>query len=155
MWRKCLVCYCFFSICNRCLHKSAGCLQYRPVKCAQLILCCARLHNLCVDNGIANPEPINDEDDDTSASSIHMPDAHAQGQTKRQSIINLFQWRPSVKASLLKCQVWGIGSVVGSNLSRVWPNTLKLVVVVSLLMLRSRGQYYTWLFSVSIMCCGF
>lgn len=74
----------------RCLHKSAGCLQYRPVKCAQIIMCCARLHNLCVDNGLANPEPIYDEDDGTPAL-IHMPDAHGQGQTKRQSIINLFQ----------------------------------------------------------------
>ncbi|XP_053382894.1 putative nuclease HARBI1 [Mercenaria mercenaria] len=36
----------------RCLHKTGGCLQFTPGKCANVISACMRLHNMCIDRNI-------------------------------------------------------------------------------------------------------
>ncbi|XP_053389538.1 putative nuclease HARBI1 [Mercenaria mercenaria] len=36
----------------RCLHRSGVCLPFKPGKCANVILACMRLHNMCIDADI-------------------------------------------------------------------------------------------------------
>ncbi|XP_056017428.1 putative nuclease HARBI1, partial [Ostrea edulis] len=47
----------------RCLHKTGGCLPYKPSKCARIIECTMRLHNLAIERNvplmeIAEPETV-------------------------------------------------------------------------------------------------
>ena len=49
----------------RCLHKSAGALQYEPRKCSKIAMACMWLHNICLDMGAHDPELV---DSDESAS---------------------------------------------------------------------------------------
>ncbi|WAR30942.1 HARB1-like protein [Mya arenaria] len=44
----------------RCLHRYGGCLMFSPAKCQQIVICCMKLHNLCIDNGLDfNEQMIN------------------------------------------------------------------------------------------------
>ncbi|XP_048257434.1 putative nuclease HARBI1 [Haliotis rufescens] len=45
----------------RCLHKSSGCLQFTPKKCAQIIMVAFKLHNFCVESRLANPHALEKE----------------------------------------------------------------------------------------------
>ncbi|XP_033755823.1 putative nuclease HARBI1 [Pecten maximus] len=42
----------------RCLHKTGGSLPYNPQKCAKMIECAIRLHNLAIDNRVPLTEPV-------------------------------------------------------------------------------------------------
>jgi len=46
----------------RCLHRTGGCLQSPPSTCAKIITACTVLHNICIDNGV--PQPDNTDDDE-------------------------------------------------------------------------------------------
>ena len=41
----------------RCLHRSAGCLVYKPETCVQIITACLILHNVCVEKNL----PLEDD----------------------------------------------------------------------------------------------
>ncbi|XP_046544619.1 putative nuclease HARBI1 [Haliotis rubra] len=45
----------------RCLHKSSGCLQFTPTKCAQIIMLAFKLHNFCIDSRLDNPPALEEE----------------------------------------------------------------------------------------------
>ncbi|XP_071084171.1 putative nuclease HARBI1 [Haliotis cracherodii] len=45
----------------RCLHKSSGCLQFTPQKCAKIIMVAFKLHNFCVESRLANPPALEEE----------------------------------------------------------------------------------------------
>jgi len=53
-----LVEQCFGVLKNRfrCLHISGGELQYKPVKCAKIVIACFLLHNYCINRNIPNPQ---------------------------------------------------------------------------------------------------
>ena len=40
----------------RCLHKTGGCLTYRPAMCCKIILAVGVLHNMCISNNVPLPE---------------------------------------------------------------------------------------------------
>ncbi|XP_052818496.1 putative nuclease HARBI1 [Mya arenaria] len=46
----------------RCLHRSRGCLMFSPAKCQQIVICCMKLHNLCIDNGLDFNEQVIQDD---------------------------------------------------------------------------------------------
>ena len=47
----------------RCLHKTGGCLMSPPSGCAEIVMACAVLHNMCINNAIPAPDqiPLDDE----------------------------------------------------------------------------------------------
>lgn len=54
----------------RCIHKTGGCLQSPPETCAKIIVACAVLHNICINNNVPETEPCDSlpddiDDDDT------------------------------------------------------------------------------------------
>lgn len=48
----------------RCLHKSGGALLFKPGKCCKVVEACVRLHNLCKDRRIPDPDLLNLDNDD-------------------------------------------------------------------------------------------
>ena len=53
----------FFLQINRCLDSSAGYLFHDPDICSQIVIACACLHNICIDNNLAMEHDDADEDD--------------------------------------------------------------------------------------------
>nr|XP_034327180.1 putative nuclease HARBI1 [Crassostrea gigas] len=47
----------------RCLHKTGGCLPYRPDKCTKIIECAMRLHNLAINERVPLMVETEEEDD--------------------------------------------------------------------------------------------
>ena len=73
----------------RCLHMSGGCLMFSPDKCAQIAICCMRLHNLCLTRGLPAPEPVSiDQDNALCIQGQNEP--QGRGITKREAIVRLF-----------------------------------------------------------------
>ena len=52
----------------RCLHKTGGCLQSPPETCSKIIMACAVLHNICIDNRLPQEEDSADDSDDDDMS---------------------------------------------------------------------------------------
>lgn len=70
----------------RCLHKTGGCLQFSPEKCAKVFVVCAKLHNLCIDDGMALEDIEIDNDNNNDMIVNNEPNA----MRARSSIINTF-----------------------------------------------------------------
>lgn len=73
----------------RCLHKTGGCLQFSPEKCAQVFVVCAKLHNVCIDAGIigmALEDIENDNENNNDIAMNHEPNA----MRAREDLINTF-----------------------------------------------------------------
>lgn len=71
----------------RCLHRSGGCLPFRPEKCTRVVTACVRLHNLCCDRGI--PMPDGNYTNEVVDDQIVQPDG-GNAVADRNRIINLF-----------------------------------------------------------------
>ncbi|XP_052818500.1 putative nuclease HARBI1 [Mya arenaria] len=73
----------------RCLHRSAGCLMFSPAKCQQIVICCMKLHNLCIDNGLDfNEQVLPDDQPDTFQPVAHVGLVHHQ--TCRNAVVQSF-----------------------------------------------------------------
>lgn len=75
----------------RCLHKSGGVLLFTPNKCAQVIMACLKLHNLCVDLRLPNEEAI--QMNIGEIDHHHLPNTaeDQSGQAVRQQLIERFR----------------------------------------------------------------
>lgn len=72
----------------RCLHKTGGCLPYKPSKCTRIIECAMRLHNLAIERNvplmeIAEPEPVEQE-------VHHLANENINASTLRMRIVQTF-----------------------------------------------------------------
>ncbi|WAR17873.1 HARB1-like protein [Mya arenaria] len=73
----------------RCLSKSGGCLPFAPEKSANIILCCFKLHNLCLERGLPLPDISSDNDDSqTPGEFIH--ECGRGGIQRRNELTQLF-----------------------------------------------------------------
>ena len=72
----------------RCLHKTGGCLQFAPEKCAKVFVVCAKLHNVCIEDGTEVEEIQNDNDNnnDIFTNDVNEPNAVRA----REALINTF-----------------------------------------------------------------
>ncbi|WAR13543.1 HARB1-like protein, partial [Mya arenaria] len=73
----------------RCLHRSGGCLMFSPAKCQQIVICCMKLRNLCIDNGLDfNEQVIPDDQPDTFQPVAQVGLVHHQ--TCRNAVVQSF-----------------------------------------------------------------
>lgn len=76
----------------RCLHRSGGSLQYKPLKCAQIAVACMLLHNYCVQRRIPVQDDLHNVDDELDDDDPPQQVAHAvnfgQGYEARQELVN-------------------------------------------------------------------
>lgn len=67
-------------------------LEYAPTKTGHIINACAVLHNVCMKNGIEEPEPESDDPADIEAGEHISPDTnndiHRRGIQVRSDLIN-------------------------------------------------------------------
>ncbi|WAR05190.1 hypothetical protein MAR_020559 [Mya arenaria] len=57
---------------KKCLSKSSRCLPFAPEKSANIIVCCFKLHNLCLEGGLPLPDiSTNNDDSQTPGEFIH------------------------------------------------------------------------------------
>ena len=75
----------------RCLHKSGGCMMFKPERCVKVIVCTAILHNICIDNGIPldiELEDVHDQNDDVVVDVANDVLQDINGRAVRQNVID-------------------------------------------------------------------
>ncbi|XP_052234177.1 putative nuclease HARBI1 isoform X2 [Dreissena polymorpha] len=71
----------------RCLHRSGGVLPFRPGKCMEVVVVCAKLHNLCLDLKIPFDNEEEEVDIDEDPQNLY---PEGNNQQCRQRIIAMF-----------------------------------------------------------------
>ncbi|XP_060554375.1 putative nuclease HARBI1 [Ruditapes philippinarum] len=72
----------------RCLHRTGGVLQFKPGKCGKVVLACMRLHNLCVNRGVPEPQGVRPEATESTPYILDNPGS--EDGNLRDQIVRLF-----------------------------------------------------------------
>ena len=72
----------------RCLHKTGGCINYKPLKCFKIAVVCCLLHNICIDhNTPLDSDESDDDDDDDDDEDVDYDGPLNDGKSVREQLI--------------------------------------------------------------------